>query len=947
MRYLIAFLMLTLTMPALSENIIILDEDLEPAIAVGFDVPPYQRVLDNIIGSADFEKMRNLPPDSVDYQLGQKVGLFVIPTRWVPTRYHFCTGFLVGPDLFMTNHHCIHEEGEPLPLNGALIFMEYYWKTDIDPTRGGVSARVSAVLHADAEKDYALLRLDKPIGNIYGWLQLDTTTQVDSSQSVKLISHNGGRSKEIVRRNSQIVDVPADHPFARFPFGLAYLADSEGGSSGSPVFLKEGNTVIGIHHSAWTRNFRPDFNAGSLMSHIVPEIQQWLPQAGATTPDISVSQPRLDRNQVRPNERFEFSVSIRNIGTVASPATSLQYYRSIDNIITADDELVHVELLGSMSPNSVVELILPFEAPSTLGTYYYGVCVEPVSGDPRPDNDCSKTVMLTVSDTPLIQMYWTDSGRNIQRGYTDGSHIETLVSWVHGNGNIARLDLDMVNRKMYWLDSHEDKIKRANLDGTNIEDIVTLPNFSEYISEYALDSAGGMIYYTNSNGTHRARLDGSDVETLFSNRGVAVDYSMALDMTAGKIYGIGYGRDGNNIQRANLNGSHKENLVTGLGTSGGFDLILDTANGKMYWTTFNGKKIQRANLDGSHVEDILTSNDGLVSPAGIALDINAGKMYWTDFEAGRIQRANLDGSNIDILITKAENIGSMALGLRAENMIRPIQLSPNSLADQTFTVGEDSNILMPVAHGGTPPYTYELELSPSLPSGLAFDPVNRSISGTPTAALPLTTFFFTATDTTNTSATVTFTIEVIEDEPPPTILDVNGDGQVNVLDLVWVAMFYGKRGADLSTDVNNDGIVNVQDFILVAEVVDANLAADIPADLIEEALWEMIDNIAGAPSQTYTTALLPNYPNPFNPETWIPYTLSDSVDVAIEIYASDGSLVRRLDIGHQPSGLYVNKARAAYWNGRNMSGEPVASGLYFYTLIAGDYAATQKMLIRR
>ena len=95
------------------------------------------------------------------------------------------------------------------------------------------------------------------------------------------------------------------------------------------------------------------------------------------------------------------------------------------------------------------------------------------------------------------------------------------------------------------------------------------------------------------------------------------------------------------------------------------------------------------------------------------------------------------------------------------------------------------------------------------------------------------------------------------------------------------------------------------------------------------------------------TSLLPNYPNPFNPETWIPYQLSAPANVTISIYAADGRLVRRLDLGHQPVGLYEFRNRAAYWDGRNALGEPVASGLYFYTLTAGDFTATRKMLIKK
>ena len=95
------------------------------------------------------------------------------------------------------------------------------------------------------------------------------------------------------------------------------------------------------------------------------------------------------------------------------------------------------------------------------------------------------------------------------------------------------------------------------------------------------------------------------------------------------------------------------------------------------------------------------------------------------------------------------------------------------------------------------------------------------------------------------------------------------------------------------------------------------------------------------------TGSLYNYPNSFNPETWIPYQLAEPADVALTIYDINRGIVRGLDLGHQPIGIYQSRARAAYWDGRNAQGEPVASGVYFYTLKAGDFSATRKMLIRK
>ena len=93
------------------------------------------------------------------------------------------------------------------------------------------------------------------------------------------------------------------------------------------------------------------------------------------------------------------------------------------------------------------------------------------------------------------------------------------------------------------------------------------------------------------------------------------------------------------------------------------------------------------------------------------------------------------------------------------------------------------------------------------------------------------------------------------------------------------------------------------------------------------------------------TLLLVNYPNPFNPETWLPYHLANASDVRITIYDARGGVVHRLDLGHQNAGYYTSRSRAAYWDGRNSLGESVASGVYFYQLEADNLSLLRKMLI--
>ena len=199
--------------------------------------------------------------------------------------------------------------------------------------------------------------------------------------------------------------------------------------------------------------------------------------------------------------------------------------------------------------------------------------------------------------------------------------------------------------------------------------------------------------------------------------------------------------------------------------------------------------------------------------------------------------------------------------------------------------------------------------------------------------------------------------------------DVNKDGIVDILDLVEVGSNFGEQGHGYS-DVNGDGVVNILDLSLIASAFGSGTAA--PSQLsrnrqitptraqVQEWLREARQTnlkdpefqrgifvleqllVALTPKKTM---LLPNYPNPFNPETWIPYQLSEAAEVSIRVYDVTGNLVRSLDLGHQGPGFYHSRSEAAYWDGKNNLNERVASGIYFYHIQTGAFSATRRMLI--
>ena len=248
--------------------------------------------------------------------------------------------------------------------------------------------------------------------------------------------------------------------------------------------------------------------------------------------------------------------------------------------------------------------------------------------------------------------------RSIYQVNLDGTGIEEVIAGV----NAGSLGIDEVDGKIYWLQDDPPKIRRANMDGTNIEDLVTSGlNVPRGID---VDEVGRKLYWTDRSNDQImcSELDGSNVVTIIS--GVDRVQGIEVEPVEGKIYWSqeGIGHPGY-ICRANLDGTGSETLVSA--DMDPEDVAVDRDNGKIYWTENRYKFIQSANLDGSNPETIVS---GLSCPFGIEVDVAGGKIYWGEVDYDCIQRANLDGSNLENFMTGLIDPNWIALDIPAQKI---------------------------------------------------------------------------------------------------------------------------------------------------------------------------------------------------------------------------------------------------------------------------------------
>ena len=547
-------------------------------------------------------------------------------------------------------------------------------------------------------------------------------------------------------------------------------------------------------------------------------------------------------------------------------------------------------------------------------------------------------------DVSNKRLYITNGWGKVQRLDVDGRNFRSdMITGLSVPQGIA---VDAAGGRIYWTEQTSrttGKLQSADLNGGNVR--VVLGEFAGLANGIAVDSASGKLYMANARGqVQRLNLDGSGFQSNFIPNLVSPE-AVAVDAAAGKVYWTEAG----SIRRANLDGTNRQNVVTGLSTPASLSissapvevLIPQSQRPPIYWQTGTGG-LQR--LTGATVSSFPQAAQ---NATGLAVDAAAGKIYWIekiDDRSGRIRSANLDGTNVRLVSA----LTSVPMGIAVDVSNKRLYITNGWGKVQRLDVDGRN-------------FRSDMITGLSAPRGIAVDAAGGRIYWTEQTSETTGRLQSANLNGGNVRLVASLTsapMGIAVDVSNKRLYITNGWGKVQRLDVDgrnfrsdMITGLSAPRGIAVDAAAgriywtargkiqraNLDG-TNVQDVVRGVSAP-VGIALNVSAGR----------NAAAAPSAAAmapnATALHANYPNPFNPETWIPYQLREAADVHISIYDQRGVLVRQLSLGHQVAGQYLSRSRAAYWDGRNQVGEPVASGLYFYTLTAGEFTATRKMLI--
>ena len=667
---------------------------------------------------------------------------------------------------------------------------------------------------------------------------------------------------------------------------------------------------------------------------------------------------------ISPEEEFYLHVGFKNKGTPTSKETRALYYRSVNDTISETDTLIGTGKWVSLHDNNVVKRKRPVTAPATSGTYYYGVCVDSVTNGIDTKNNCSGAVKVTVDDASNPNDVPLELPKDLISEVAFGPNSTYFVL----NPQFAKVPEKDKNENYFFYKSTitlglgsrfitDDSIQHA--DQLPDELPYLMMPFGETpgaIAETANEIAAGSTEKALKNTAQDLIRGGTlTIAGRFPIIGAFVGpISLLKDLILGFIDST---RDSDAIVAA-----MREELRKAL-----------THPKMTIWNYSSFFQVQENPFQENSVENVEKS-----------IELLTEGMH-------SFQENSVENVDRPILFMIPERLTSIEVEIEQnfyhKNDRIPIQivgeLKPNSkdfwIWTLTLKPNPSETFSAPIS---LPSNGYYFRNSPSLQNLLdkAFEDIDLYITGN-RAIEPLG--FLNGNEDARTDEELNNEYVVgkyirdsleyvlgkaLESAPELGNLSVwelesilYPMGVIRDLNRITCTIYTGRLRRTKHHNIWNleETWQQQENNTPAAPRARPTSLADYPPfqQLSPEIQEYLLQHFEGAANTEVTnvaawqipekTSLLPNYPNPFNPETWIPYQLTKPAAVTLTIYDINGRVVRDLDLGHQRAGVYRSRARAAHWDGRNAHGEPVASGLYFYTLKAGDFTATRKMLIRK
>ena len=643
---------------------------------------------------------------------------------------------------------------------------------------------------------------------------------------------------------------------------------------------------------------------------------------GGTTPaDLVIEQPTVSKSTLTPGEPFTLSATVRNGGAGSAAATTLRYYRSTDATISSSDTEVGTNSVSGLGANESSVESISLTAPTSPGTYYYGACVDSVADESQSGNNCSAAVSITVQQptlsssttSPLTETILDGSAVTLTlTGATYEQDLSNIRSAVTVSG-IAGVTVGTVRRV-----SDTEVTVDLDFDSTDFDTDATL-TFTV--------AAGAIANYTG--------------DALVAQVPVAAIKTFEFDLSVSA---------GTNLIHVPLkvtavNGAAKTidriaDLYDALGGANAVNYLITYDPSTQGWLSYFSPA-DRDTTANQELTDEMGILAGMKTPTTVRLRGDALGTAGSSV-IGLTPGINLVGLPLrDSKVTRVSDLLVLD-GIRGN--VPAIILADDGAFQSVGRADDPADIAITGGQG----FMFIAQQAASVTiSGEAWSNVSA------TTAAPQ---MLTGIEVGNTTPVLALRGEIVDEVSP-----LNRSGfrvAVENLSTPWATAHsanvavnredgagYRLTIVDIKTaraaqvgDVLEISAQSPNPFVRVNPLRYTVTTEDVKRGLIR--LPELV-----AYEIPRETQLLANYPNPFNPETWIPYHLANDTDVSLSIYDINGMLVRGLELGHQQAGYYTDKSRAAYWDGRNEWGERVASGVYFYQLRVGDYSQMRKMVI--